>query len=803
MAGYLGSNYTTDQIQTVPGLLQDVNGLNIQIAQARKTGNYYSGPPVSSVINQAMGDPISYEKQKLASSVANALEIGYYGNDTSTIINNTKTIIDYLQKNNVSTDDIRNLIQSGQDAGQKANDFASSANANSVFGTIMSFIPVAIIAISAPEAAPAIGAELGLTGAAANAAGMAAIGATSSAVLAAGSGANADQIATAALVGGASGAVAGAAVPLAGEISSVVGQDAAQIIANAATGATKSVISGSDPVAGAAGGAAGAAAVEVGAPASVGSAVGGAINAEIAGKNVGESALVSALSDLAKGSISSTDPNATPAANPVVSAPAADPVVSAPDPAVINLMASNSIQSTTLPSGTDPVAKEMFNALKQVFADAQNNGNPVDAGTQYAVLAQALPASIVSEIPSTPIVPVAANQTGLNNFYGAAANDPNKLVQVISNAKLAPGFDEYFNSYGYNSPQLQQNYLSSLIAASQADPYYQPYVEEIQNLVTKFPTLANEQTNAILSQAAENPRFLPELNVEGQRPVGAITDLQINDFVSQGASQSDIQKLIQTYGYNGSDPTYSQIQLSSIIDPTAGLPQPKTPIAPSYPGLPQPTPATPSPNAPANDPNITPEPKVPGTPLTPIVPVSPPGAAPSQPTVPDTNVQPGTNPNAQPGTSPTDQPGNSLKTTLNLGTATVPATQPTPALKLNRGVYDPTKPITPPSPYGSTGPASSKSTDPNVIISPVDQGNVSASKPSTKTGSSSVSTISNILGSSSVVGNNGTSSSLSSALLGSSPAENPSEATGSPTLLGNDKRRDVWNLESLRGALGI
>ena len=289
----------------VPGLLQDVNGLNIQIAQARKTGNYYSGPPVSSVINQAMGDPISYEKQKLASSVANALEIGYYGNDTSTIINNTKTIVDYLQKNNVSTDDIRNLIQSGKDAGQKANDFASSANANSVFGTIMSFIPVAIIAIAAPEAAPAIGAEMGLSGAAANAAGMAAIGASSSAITAAGNGANADQVAKAAVVGGAAGAVGGAAAPLAGEISSAVGPQAASIISNAATGAAKSVISGSDPLAGAAAGAVGTAAVQAGAPSAVGGAAGGATQAAIAGKDVGLSAAASFLTNLASGAYSS------------------------------------------------------------------------------------------------------------------------------------------------------------------------------------------------------------------------------------------------------------------------------------------------------------------------------------------------------------------------------------------------------------------------------------------------------------------------------------------------------------------
>jgi len=63
-------------------------------------------------------------------------------------------------------------------------------------------------------------------------------------------------------------------------------------------------------------------------------------------------------------------------------------------------------------------------------------------------------------------------------------------------------------------------------------------------------------------------------------------------------------------------------------------------------------------------------------------------------------------------------------------------------------------------------------------------------------------TIANILGGSATGGGTG-SSALSSALLGSSQAVNPAEATGSQDQLGYGQRKNVWNEESLRGALGI
>ena len=305
MANFLGSNYTADQVNAVPGLAVKAKGLLGLYQQQRMAGTYAGGPTPADIINNAMADPIAFEKKALAGTVANAIESSYDGNSTANQTAAAKEIIDYLQKNNVPANELNSLIQSGKDAGESFNAFRSKSTDTSIFGAIMQLIPVAIVAIAAPEAAPAIGAEMGLSGAAANAAGMAAIGATSSAITAAGNGASADQVAKAAVVGGAAGAVGGAAAPLAGEIASTVGPQAASIISNAATGAAKSVISGSDPLAGAAAGAVGTAAVQAGAPTAIGGAAGGATQAAIAGKDVGLSAAASFLTNLASGAYSS------------------------------------------------------------------------------------------------------------------------------------------------------------------------------------------------------------------------------------------------------------------------------------------------------------------------------------------------------------------------------------------------------------------------------------------------------------------------------------------------------------------
>ena len=179
---------------------------------------------------------------------------------------------------------------------------------------VVEIVAIVAVAIVAPEIAPLIGTEMGLTGAAATAAGYATIGASESAIITAANGGNGDQIANAALIGGATGAIGGASAPLAGQLSESVGPEAASIIANAATGATKSVVSGGDPLAGAAGGAVGTGIVEaanagdVGTSLSkaVGGAAGGATVASLTGKDPTASAALSFLTNLASGVYDST-----------------------------------------------------------------------------------------------------------------------------------------------------------------------------------------------------------------------------------------------------------------------------------------------------------------------------------------------------------------------------------------------------------------------------------------------------------------------------------------------------------------
>ena len=59
------------------------------------------------------------------------------------------------------------------------------------------------------------------------------------------------------------------------------------------------------------------------------------------------------------------------------------------------------------------------------------------------------------------------------------------------------------------------------------------------------------------------------------------------------------------------------------------------------------------------------------------------------------------------------------------------------------------------------------------------------------------------LGSQGAQTSGGSSDTLASALLGSNIGTNPAEATGDPNMLKDGQRKDVWNLESLRGALGV
>ena len=206
----------------------------------------------------------------------------------------------WQNESNQTSQMIPNIVNTAINGGKETTSATES--------TIAQFITAAVIAITAPELAPAIGSSMGLTGAAASSAGYAAFGAGTGAVLSASKGESTDKIIQAALIGGATGAIGGAAQPIA---SAMGGGDAASLIANTGAGALKSAVSGGNPLAGAAGGAVGTGLVEAGLPTSLAGAAGGAASASIGGQDPAKSAAASFITNLASGSYRGyTDPTA-------------------------------------------------------------------------------------------------------------------------------------------------------------------------------------------------------------------------------------------------------------------------------------------------------------------------------------------------------------------------------------------------------------------------------------------------------------------------------------------------------------
>ena len=148
--------------------------------------------------------------------------------------------------------------------------------------------------IVAPELAPAIGAELGLTGTSAVAAGYGAIGAGTSAVTAAAQGANGTDIAKAALIGGAAGAAGGAITAEASGLVPELGKTGAAAVGGAAKGGIQAGLTGGSVGSSAAGGALGSAlGTEIGGTTGnvLGGAAGSATGAQLAGGDPTKSAI--------------------------------------------------------------------------------------------------------------------------------------------------------------------------------------------------------------------------------------------------------------------------------------------------------------------------------------------------------------------------------------------------------------------------------------------------------------------------------------------------------------------------------
>ena len=172
---------------------------------------------------------------------------------------------------------------------------------SNVFGFLQA--PEAILAIAtmivAPYLAPAIGAELGLTGSAATAAGYGAIGASQGAVVTAANGGDASQIAESALKGGVTSAagsgISSGANALAGDTLTAT---QAASLGGAAKSGVQAGLSGGSVGANALGGAVGSGlGTEIGGDFGkiLGGAAGSATGAAASGGNVGQSALIGGL----------------------------------------------------------------------------------------------------------------------------------------------------------------------------------------------------------------------------------------------------------------------------------------------------------------------------------------------------------------------------------------------------------------------------------------------------------------------------------------------------------------------------
>jgi len=457
------------------------------------------------------------------------------------------------------------------------------------------------------------------------------------------------------------------------------------------------------------------------------------------------------------------------------------------------------IQSAEL---SNPTSRDqaMFDSLKQMFAQSKVDGNSIDAGTQYALLAQALPNFVNDFTPTTPLVPVQAGKEGMQKFITQASNDPEYLKNVLANPALKASIDEYMNAYGGTSPQMDLNYIKELLSLAEQDPTYKPYRDELNNLFSKeniqnlidknpdlYPTIDNffklsDASDLGTIDVRQNPN---EIVVEANRRKTPITDQDIKTFTSENITPEEISQLIQMYGYQGTDPAFTNIP--QVVPTTPTIPTTTEPVI-----------------EPIGDPLITP--------------TTTPSVFPT--TIPSTT--PSADPNVDPAALPTGriEPAPNLQTRLQNRLKPSPV-KPTTDKKIIDLIFPPTQTD---KLVDTTKPTTTKSTIPTEtedlpVIPEVDDEEVVISNPEnpekpvkpTKTTDKTVVSTSVIPQRiSPSTRNRPLSTGLGidtnvAALLGTGLPSRPDvSSTSEPYLLGkDDKRKDVWNRESLRGALGI
>jgi len=411
-----------------------------------------------------------------------------------------------------------------------------------------------------------------------------------------------------------------------------------------------------------------------------------------------------------------------------------------------------------------------------------------------------LPNFVNDFTPTTPLVPVQAGKEGMQKFITQASNDPEYLKNVLANPALKASIDEYMNAYGGTSPQMDLNYIKELLSLAEQDPTYKPYRDELNNLFSKeniqnlidknpdlYPTIDNffklsDASDLGTIDVRQNPN---EIVVEANRRKTPITDQDIKTFTSENITPEEISQLIQMYGYQGTDPAFTNIP--QVVPTTPTIPTTTEPVI-----------------EPIGDPLITP--------------TTTPSVFPT--TIPSTT--PSADPNVDPAALPTGriEPAPNLQTRLQNRLKPSPV-KPTTDKKIIDLIFPPTQTN---KPVDTTKPTTTKSTIPTgtedlPVIPEVDDEEVvindpekpeKPAKPTKPTDKTVVSTsvipqrinqstrnrpLSTGLGIDTNVGS----------LLGAALSTRPDVSSASePYLLGKDeKRKDVWNTESLKGALGI
>jgi hypothetical protein len=567
----------------------------------------------------------------------------------------------------------------------------------------------AATAIVAPELAPAIGADLGLTGTAAVAAGYGAIGAGTGAVTTAANGGDASQIAQAALVGGASGAAGGAIGAEAKGAVPDLGTTGAAAVSGAAKGAITPALTGGSIGAGAAGGALGSAlGTEIGGTAGniLGGAAGSATAAQLAGQNVGQSAILGgaqgATSTLGSGIAGSTTP----------------PV------------------DTTTPTQAATV--------------------PDTTATPDQTQAAATPTPVTTQ--TAPTTPPADQNTAV-----VVTTDPSKNIALVMDTN---GQVNVVNTTGSiaSGSTVAVDPTTNTASVTQPVNTYQPYAP-----------IATADT--VVSDVAPSPNVVKQPSVE----LGPITDVSTIPTEPTGIV------------VDSNSPTNFSDRFGNPVNPDGTPYTPETTVT-------EPTPETPIDVAPTIIPQDT----------------STVGTTPSrdqqiinlinQPAtstgIPQTGVSTSAGTDTT-GTTPTTTPTLPGYGDVNVPTVSTPTTETPPSSISNVPVAD----------AGQLIVSGNQTTIPNLTTPDTttaeDETDVATTTPANATTTQTISPkivpITTSSGSSPQVLSSVLGAPSSSILGQALQSSNPDPATtGSPIFQGDDKnRRNVWNTESLRTALGL